>query len=425
MARTDQEILYDAYGSYLDNCKIKGSVRVAPAKENKVRSELIAKIDKNVFFLKSPTTLDTEKDKLVAKCKVLLQQYMGYRTSAPNLITALLNKKIDGMVYQISVREAHHVEAFRKTEVGGKRIDLEAVFQDLHMVKLLAQQKVTHVLENALQDKRFTIISVEDRSVYITESGRKYHHNKCPYCKGKKLIRSSVAKVNNLGLEPCKCINSNNEAVWKEDTSSKGEPKLVKQTMTAFIDESIRTNIWKKWDSSLDSKQGSYSYIICRGELKSEKEITEGNTVCKNACLLNEVQDTSFAAIEAISAVLLKIAFGYQFHGDVIIYTDNHAAMNMWYKGDVNNYLAHLFESVTVCQIAREDNTIADSIGRQEAFMNMPYETCQLIHQKCIEYDSMKKEIQFIKEYFPNPTKQIPNLVNELSLLVAELKGGA
>lgn len=423
MCKTDQEIVYQAYLKYPEYGKIKKKCKVSKGKESNVRSQLLSAIDKNIFYLSSDTTLMSQKDKLVRKCKLLFQEYVMYQRYVPDVVNPLLEKRVDLMLYQMSLREAQLIGFFRQREAAGQQINLEKIFSDKSMIKIFVQTSVNEVLKVALQDSKFTVISSEDCKAYITASGKKYHQKDCPYCRGAKLIPSTFAKIKNLGLEPCKCVKDSDKVLKKGELSAEDKPKLAKNTMTAFIDESIRSNPWRKWDNTLDERQGSYSYIICRGGLASEQEISRENTLCQNTGLLNEAQSTTYAAIEAISSVLLKIAFSYDFHENVIIYTDNQEAKNKWYQSKVNNYLAHLFESVTVVAIPREQNTVADAIGRKEAYINVPTGLFHAIVRKCNDYDVLAKEMEFVKNYFPNPQKQIPNLIKELQCMADGMEG--
>lgn len=45
------------------------------------------------------------------------------------------------------------------------------------------------------------------------------------------------------------------------------------------------------------------------------------------------------SVIEAISLVLLKLEFQFHFQGEVIIYTDNMVAKDIWYRNESTLYL--------------------------------------------------------------------------------------
>ena len=441
--KADDTIILDTYKKYPNIIKITKSKKMPLKKQLTIRKELQARIDRVLFHLKSETTLLSEREKLITKGKVIYQQYVEYSKSNPEMITQAFENSMNQLLEQMAKCEAEFVDNFRLMETGGKRIDLEALMKEGTIIKQLMHQKILTLLENALSDTDFTMVSQSNQNIYITESGSKYHIENCVYCKGRKLIPVSIRRIENLGLTPCKCMEHADKVLekeiavtkehnkeqkdYKKVSSEQGGEQKKHKTVTIFIDESVRENLWKKWDDALNEKQGSFSYIICKGHLRSENEITEENTYMKNASLLTEIYDTNIAAIEAISTVLMKVAFGLDFHDDVIIYTDNTSAKNRWYKNKANGYLSKFFNSVTVIAIPREKNTVADQIGRQRAFADIPVSVMQQLIKKCDEYDKLanqleqvKHQLDFVKEYFPYPEKQIPNLISELRLLAGE-----
>ena len=323
----------------------------------------------------------------------MYQQYCSFVKGNSESKVEDLNKKMIQLLEQMTLWEAEQIHNFRKKESAGDRLDIAAIFLEASSIRQLVSQQIDQVLRTALKDNRFTIISRVDQKVFITQKGSKYHRADCPFCKGRTLISISFAKVQNTGYTPCKCI-----------------------------DESVRTNLWRQWDDTLPERQSSYSYVICQGLLKSEREISEENTVSVNACIANEAEDVTMSAIEAISAVLLKIAFRFEFRGDIVIYTDNMAAKDKWHQNEKAVYLASLFESVRVCHISREENTVADTAGREMAFASLPTALMGSVVDKCRKYDKLKEEMDFVKQYFPHPKQNIRNLIEELRLL-AEEKG--
>lgn len=416
--KTDQQILFDAYVRYQDLCKGK---KVTKKQQSAIRNDLFYRADRLLLFFNSPSTSAGERNKLMRKCKPLYQQYCSFAKGNPDGVTDNLRKKLTLLLEQMTLWEAGQIQLFRKREAAGDRLDMEAIFSELSSIRQLVSVQIDRLLETVLQDQKFTIVSRTDQKVYITENGTKYHRANCPWCKGRTLILTTFAKVENAGYTPCRCIGDSDKVLVKKETLSKQDQlKLEKQTMTAFIDESVRTNPWRQWDDTLPERQSSYSYVICQGMLGNEREITDQNMVSVNACLANEAEDVTMSAIEAVSAVLLKIAFKFNFHGDVVIYTDNMAAKNKWYKDEQAVYLASLFESVKVCSIPREENTLADAAGRERAFANIPAQLMSSVLDKCRNYDRQKKEMDFVKQYFPYPTYHIPNLMKELSLLAGQ-----
>lgn len=413
--KADQKILFDAYIKYQKLCKGK---KMTEKQQSTLKKDLFYRVDRMLLFFNSPTTSASERNKLLRKCKPLYQQYCSFVKGNPKSNVEDLNKKIMQLLEQMTLWEAEQIHNFRKKESAGDRLNIDAIFLEVPNIRQLVSQQIDQLLRAALKDNRFTIVSRTDQKVFITEKGVKYHRADCPFCKGRTLISASYAKVENAGYTSCKCIEKVSKVlVRKEGLSESNKAVLQKQTMTAFIDESVRTNLWRQWDDTLPERQSSYSYVICQGFLKQESEISEENTVSVNACLANETEDVTMSAIEAISAVLLKIAFRFEFHGDVVIYTDNMAAKDKWYQNEKAVYLASLFESVRVCHISREENTTADTVGRKMAFASLPATLMGSVVDKCKRYDQLKEEMDFVKQYFPYPKENITNLIEELRLL--------
>ena len=415
MAKSDYDVIYAAYMKYGD------SVNGKKMKLKKAKAEcgqIFSRVDRCLLVMDSTKSTVVEKNKRLAECKSLFQKYSVIKKSLPESITNSLSFKMDKLMKQVALHEESMVGMFRDSETGGERISLEAVMNEPSNIRRLMSCSITGILKEALRDDKYTIISKEDKAVYITQTGNKYHRVDCPYCRRTKLTKTSYAKIENAGYEPCRCIAELNE---KEDNHS------PKPTMTVFIDESVRDNVWKKFLPSLKNTQASYSYIICSGNLKSEDEITKENTISKNACLANEANDTNYAAIEAINLVLMKMAFAYNFDGDVVIYTDNLGAMKKWYKDMGNHFLAEHFNSVKVEHISRDKNKKADAIGRERIFTDVPRTIIKSFDKLREENKALKREnlsleneLRFVKKYFSNPWKQIPNLIRELRFMAYE-----
>ncbi|MCI7790590.1 MAG: hypothetical protein MR531_07415 [Lachnospiraceae bacterium] len=144
------------------------------------------------------------------------------------------------------------------------------------------------------------------------------------------------------------------------------------------------------------------------------------NEISRNACSANEAKSIIFSVIEAISSVLLKLAFQYHFQGEVIIYTDNMVAKDIWYRNESALYLASLFQSVKVCHIPRAENKIADGIGRDHVFINIPTRLLDEVVRKCEAYDDTCEILDFIKEYFPNPNKNTTKTLHNMRTVILE-----
>lgn len=391
MNRADQLTLYNAYKQYNIVCKKK---KICKKQMAAVYKEIEYKIDILLVLLNSPSPRQKETSKAVLSGKRIYQQYCSFIDEKVSNEKSCLEIKIDQLLLQMTIVEAEQIATFCKEEKSWKRINLKAIFQDVKVVKTLINMPIKSLLKEALRDSKYTCLSKTDQKIFITEYGKKYHRANCSFCKGRNLFPTTFTQVANGGYSPCRCIEES-----KAD-KMQGLIKIPEEdhTLTAFIDESFKDNPWKKWDNSLPEKQASYSYIICKGTLASEQEISELNEVSRNVCLASEGKGVSLAATEAINAVLMKMAFQLEFRGEVIIYTDNMCAKDKWYTSESMLYMASLFESVKVCYIPRKENMIADGIGREQAFMQIPVKLLEEILRKCQEYDAVCEIMDFIKK---------------------------
>ena len=408
----DEGIIYKALVRYQECC---GNGRKTPVlsrgKVITLRGQLLQQVEKYVLLFRSSRTSIVEKQALCNKGKMLYQKYCFQLKVNPEVDTIRLAKKIEELLHFIASFEAEKFQHIRERQVGGEKIDLEQVFAEDKNIRILVCKPIDTTVDEIFGDKEYTVVGENNAAVYMTASGAKYHRKDCPYCKGKTLIKISLLKADNIGLTPCKCIE---EKTAKQSMVKR--PSGQKKYVTAFVDESIRMNPWRAMDESIPEKQGLYSYIICDGMVKSEDLITAENTLYTGVKEAAEVHGVGDVAIEAIMAVLFRLAAaGYK--GNVLIYTDNMGAKDSWHKSAASKNLSGLFSSVMVCYIPREANQKADQLGRERAVMDLPAETMTQILGRCKEYFTLKEEMSFVKSYFPVPMKNIPNLMTELRVL--------
>ena len=135
--------------------------------------------------------------------------------------------------------------------------------------------------------------------------------------------------------------------------------------------------------------------------------------------------------------MLLKLVYEFNFKGNVYIFTDNAVTKKRWNQNKGNKRLSKLFDNVYVKWVSRENNTKADKLGRDVAFVTGESVHIRQLENTCRAYDVLQKnyealqnkynklteEYDFVRTYFDNPRKQLPNLVEELELL-AKKKGG-
>ena len=428
--RTDEEIIYDALLRYRECCGSKKTPILSQGKVITLRAELLQQVEKYVLFFNSSKTSIVEKRALCNKGKMLYQKYCFQVKVNPDVDTTRLAQKMDELLHFIASCEADKFQIIREQQVAGDKIDLEQLFAEEKCIRNLICKPIDTVVNELFSNKKYTVVGEDHGAVYMTASGAKYHIKNCPYCKGKTLMKATLFKVENIGLKPCKCIEKEMAVIGGGGTDDAMETIIVvkrpirqKKYVTAFVDESIRTNPWRELDESIPEKQGLYSYIICGGMLTEESQITDNNTLYTGVQTSTKVHSTGNVAIQAILAVLFKLASnGYQ--DNVLIYTDNTEAKNCWHKSVASKNLARLFESVIVSYIPRQANKKADKLGREREVMDIPAETLGRVWERCRSYGALEEEMNFVKRYFPVPMKNIPNLMQEMQVLAEAEKGG-
>lgn len=445
--RTDEEIIYDALLRYQECCGSKKTPILSQGKVITLRAQFLQQVEKYVLFFNSSKTSIVEKRTLCNKGKMLYQKYCFQLKVNPEVDTTRLAQKMDELLHFIAVCEAEKFQHIRERQVAGDKIDLEQLLAEDKHIRILICKPIDAVVGEVFSNKKYTVVGEDNAAIYMTASGAKYHRKDCPYCKGKTLMKATLLKVENIGLKPCKCIEKESAVAVQEQQQCSREVENIEEPMmeksiaenavadnetakvnivkrpvgqkkyvTAFVDESIRVNPWRAMDESISEKQGLYSYIICDGMLTGESLITESNTLYTGVESATEVHGTGDIAIEAIMAVLFRLAVtGYQ--DNVLIYTDNIGAKDCWFKSAASKHLSKLFASVMVCYIPREANKKADKLGRDRAVMDLPAETMTRVLGRCKGYYELKEEMNFVKIFFPVPRKNIPNLMLELKAL--------
>lgn len=438
---TDEEIIYKALKKYQNCCGIKKLPTLNQSRVIAVRSEMLQKVEKYVLLMNSSKTSESEKSTLCNKGKTLYQQYCFQIKVNSDIDTARLSRKMDELLRLMAMSEAKKVLSVREKQIAGNRIDLMLLFEEEKNVRAIINKPADIAINEILDKRKYTVVGEDVNAIFMTISGARYHRTDCPFCKGKSLIKTTLNKAENIGLTPCRCIALYSETSGydeiSEDTANEKQKDELKVNqsdintimmnvakdktyVTVFIDESVRENLWRNLDESIPEKQGVFSYIICTGRLTNENQISEKNIIDSNVMQAIEGKNSGSVAKEAILAVLFRLVVsGY--HDNVLIYTDNQGAKDHWFQLEENHSLAKLFTSVMVCYVPREKNTKADQLARESMFTNISTKTVAKCLQKCRDYDEVKKELDYIKKYFPEPRKNIPNLVAELSAM-AEAK---
>ncbi len=432
---TDEEIIYNAFRRYAECCSSNKAKMLSQGKAIQLRAELLQQAEKYYLFFNSGSTTQLEKNNLCNKCRKLYQQYSVQVKVNPEVDTPRLAKRVDELLHFMAECEAEILAHFRNKQVSGDKIDLEQVFADGKNVNALMSKSVDKLLKDVFDKRKYSVIGSDQMAIYMTAAkGTRYHIKDCQYCRNKEIIQVSIAKAVNIGLKPCKCIEKrekeieviSDDAVQFDEQaehlkSQEASKKPVNNIfVTAFVDESIRPNPWHELDKQEPEKYATYSYIICKGKLISENQIRDNKILHADVMQSEKIDKTHGVAIEAIQAVLFKlIADGYS--DNVVIYTDNTSAKDLWNRSVISKRMARIFVSVTVCYIPREQNTRADMLSRTKVFTELSVETATDIIRKCKEHKELSDDIRFVKKFFPRPKENIINLMSELSMLA---KGG-
>lgn len=324
MERLDENILFDCYDKIAQF--IIAEKKSSPNKHNE---DVASLLEKKVPFIaedigpESKRTPD-EIEKKVLIGKNYFSQYLSVKAGFPECVSESLDLLINKLIQLICIREAEIVEQIREERQDEIPIDLKRVFANENNLTGLRTKSIRRVVKDAIKVK--TIYEENVPRYYMTPQGKCYHLQGCSYCRGKELIRTSIRKIYDLKLLPCRCVSPN---VIKSDS------------VTAFVDESICPVAWDYMGK--EGYNGSYCYIICRGNLSEETEINKGNTILKRVELSN-----------------------------VQIYTDNKIAVTAWKNSPVRLRYEGLFNTVKVDFIPREFNNQADRLSRERVILDVP-----------------------------------------------------
>ena len=380
--KSDEQILYEGYMKLAEiNAKSAKSADVLDDK--KTVTGIMTKFPIVLLRLDQDSSLTAfDIQKSLFKAKSYMVQLNKIKKRNPSCIQSSLERSMDSMVHAMCRREADMINLIRLQETGGDRIDLEKIFEKKTNICMLGNKLARDIVKDAMKDEISVVGEKEKDSIwYITETGKKYHVKDCIYCKGKTLINATNAMIYNQKLEPCKCVERTQMA---DD----------KTCVTAFVDESIHFVKWN--ENGKSSKTSSFSYIICWGNLLSEKYIREENIIAKGVDYYNETDSTARVTEAAIGKVLISLLYDYEFTGDVQIYIDNKNVVKTWTDKSVNSKLASQFKSVSVSFVPRERNTMADQLGREKMFLCLSTDVYNSIVDKSNSYNVLKGQFERI-----------------------------
>ena len=379
--KSDEQILYECYLKLSVEAETKAMKKnnVSAKNDKKLIEGINSKLSLLLVYLDETNMLTTaEIVKKLISAKGMYMQFFQVKGRNPKCVMGSMNDKMDRLIRAVARHEANILQSVRNQEVGGERIDLETVFEKKGNLNRLGNTIARDVVRDAMKDLSMSV-GKSKVVYYITETGKKYHTDNCPYCRGRELIPATRAIVENQKLTACKCI-----------ALKKVADEADMNCVTAFIDESIHPIKWN--EEGTKGSAGSYSYIICRGHLASENDIENTVVIAQGIDYMKEKDHIEHLTEAAIGKVMMILAYDYNFKGNVQIFTDNITAMEKWNTISTNSRLAKLFESVTVSFVPREKNTHADKLGRTQMFMSIPTATYNEIVTKVCAYDNIQKQ---------------------------------
>lgn len=417
----NKKILFDIYKvpeNYLHKSNYNKKISAKALLERYSR-----KLDRLLLIYMNPKVLDTEKIKNLKTAKSTYRKLSIMKMNHPELMSFALMQKIEDLVGYLAQAEAECIDRYERIHDIPEGINLEHILKDMNNCRELILkpiEKFLDVFEEQMEKK------IENNiQVYMTAKGSKYHLKDCKYCKGRALKKFWLKDVSDHH-NACKCIATLDNGAIKEiyEQIEEDSKKEDANTVTIFVDESVRTNPWVKYEAALKTHQASYSYIICKGKLLNESEIRKNNLLKKHAGIAeNTCDNTAQATFDGITSALAWLKFEHGFRGNVVIYVDNMSVVSKWEKSILKNNAEELFKAVTIYAVPRDQNKRADAVGRAVAFFDIPADLMNEIYKRTSEYDKLEKKLQRIEEFFPDPEKQIPNLIEELQLVAAQIEG--
>ena len=355
---TDEEILYNCYMKIAEEKMTKSNTGDA-SKDKEYISEIAPKLSLTLMRLTSTDIRPplAEMQKYILDAKRMYEQYSKIIGRHPYCVSGTMTVNMNKLIKAVCRHEADMISLLRAQETGGDRIDIQSIFYQKKNRDRLKNTLARTIVSEAIHDEANPITLLP--TYYITDTGKKFHRADCPYCKGKNLSATTQKIVENLNLSPCKCLS---ELSTVDDVNH--------TCVTAFIDESIHPVMWNK--EGKKGHAGSYSYILCWGNLSNESQISDKLIINQGVDFIGEYDHIERITETAVGKVLMTLAYDYEFIGQVHIFTDNYNTANHWNDISKNTKLAKHFLSVKVSHIPREKNRRADQLGRTRMLLDMP-----------------------------------------------------
>ncbi len=380
--KTDERILYELFQNISSRHASKDQKYKNHADDKRIFDGITSKISLLTMRLNEEglvSIVDIRKN--LTKAKSHFIQLSTIRGRHPEYFSDAIDKQIDEMLTGICKQEAEMISGLRMQETGGERIDIREVFSKKKNLSQLGSQFARDIIVSEISEEKFRSRHIS--TYFITDTGKKYHREDCPFCKGRHLSEVTKSMVESQKLTPCKCL-------------SPSEDSYDPSYMTAFIDESIHPVAWD--ENGHKGKEGSYSYIICRGLIHDENEIRDGRVLAKGVDFIGETRRVHRVTEAAVGKVLISLLYDHGFDGNVQIFTDNQSVASSWKSVATNSRLAKEFKSVRVSYIPRGMNKKADRLGRSRVLLDIPEKTYRELVRRGDRIKELEKKVKEAEE---------------------------
>ncbi len=244
--REDRDVLRDAYLAVTSEIR-HGSGVTDP--EGRIKNAH-AKARRLLLCLNGVGDLPVpEFKKFILNAKLLITELaeLSCVTQSKDSRKMLKKDKTD-LIDTVSRHEAAFIKAVQDQDPDGYKIDLSVLFNSNVKRHKLTSDMADELLMKAICGDGESEASINSHDLYITKTGKKYHFENCPRCRGKevRICHRSYAEL--LHLQPCGCVPE-----WF------AKARVDSDVVTVFIDESVRSNV------SEANNIGYYSYIVCNG----------------------------------------------------------------------------------------------------------------------------------------------------------------
>lgn len=353
---------------------------------SKALKKFVSNIDRLLVKFENDYLTMADTKIALAQAKKLFNIYISVKRTGVCKVDKKYEEKLDKLLFKVCEFEAKRLELFLLRIPFGYKLNLEPVINNPQYMKMIFANPVDIILEKYFKDEKlFEVYGPYEEVVCITETGKNFHREDCPYCNNSDMlyeIKQSVAI--NYGLEPCTCILKRRNHI---DDMEKNDPNC----MTVYVDESNRLNPWSYEGKNGICTQGSYSYYICKGNQSNESRLEDIYIVDKGTGSTDGSKGTTYITNEAIAFVLFKLKYKFSFDRNVKIYTDNQSVAESWRKDGYCEELSKLFQSVEILYVPRNHNKLADAIGREVSVLDVPTDVYNEILYKCMKYDEISK----------------------------------